>query len=81
MIDNVVRLFPKQQELGIETVEEMMVRVGPMLVGANRAVLLLVNDVGGQWEVHLATANMSNAEANLAVDIVKDLIIGTVVGV
>jgi hypothetical protein len=73
-MDKIIQMFPNQQTPNVETPEQLLARLNPESRLANKALVLLIEDRAGVWKTHWATANMSNAEANLSLDITKDLI-------
>ena len=77
----IFNLFPhKQADISTETPPEMFTRLAEQeRLSCTRSVVILINDRAGSWEVRLETCAMSNAETNLALDIVKDLVLTTVI--
>lgn len=79
-MDNVITLHPGKIALNIETPEEMMRRMTKEAVYCDKAVVVLITDAGGVWKVDFQMASMSNAETIISLDIVKSVIMDTVLG-
>ncbi len=46
----------------------------------DKAIVLMIEDIGaGRWQTHWST-NMSNPEALVALEVIRDLILSTVLG-
>jgi hypothetical protein len=80
MSDKIVNLFPTKSAVVIESPATMIGRMNSELVHADRAVLVLIKDVGGVWEVNFQVANMNNTETSLCMDIVKGTIMDSILG-
>lgn len=75
----VVNLF---EELGavhqFEQPHALLVRKTPEAMTANKAVVLLVDDRAGTWQVNWEAAGMSNAEVIMALDILHRQIMDSI---
>ena len=79
-MDNVVALHPGKIALNVETPKEMLQRMMGEAADCDKAVLVLITDAGGVWKVDFQMASMSNAETIISLDIVKSVIMDTVLG-
>lgn len=79
-MDNVVALHPGKIAMNLETPEEMMQRMEGDAKLCDKALLVLITDVGGVWKVDFQMASMSNAETIISLDIVKSVIMDSVLG-
>lgn len=79
-MDNVIALHPGKIALNIESPEEMLQRMTKEAAYCDKAVVVLITDAGGVWKVDFQMASMSNAETIISLDIVKSVIMDTVLG-
>ena len=75
---NLVNLFPTTNELLDETPEQLLGRVLPSINTCDKVIIITVDDRAGFWQTNIFKAGASNAEANLAVDIVKKHLLETI---
>ena len=75
---NLVNLFPSTNEVLDETPEQLLERTLPVLKGCDKVIIITVDDRAGFWQTNIFKAGASNAEANLAVDIVKKHLMETI---
>ena len=75
---NLVNLFPTTNELLDETPEQLLGRVLPAINTCDKVIIITVDDRAGFWQTNIFKAGASNAEANLAVDIVKKHLLETI---
>lgn len=80
MTDKIVNLFPERSKVVVESPADMIGRMNSELFHADRAVLVLIKDVGGVWKVDFQVANMNNTETSLCMDIVKGTIMDGILG-
>lgn len=79
-MDNVVTLHPGKIALNLESPHEMVCRMLGAVRDCDKAVVVLITDAGGVWKVDFQMASLSNAETIIALDIVKSVIMDTVLG-
>jgi hypothetical protein len=77
-LTNLVNLFPTTNELLDETPEQLLERTLPVLKGCDKVIIITVDDRAGFWQTNIFKAGASNAEANLAIDIVKKHLMETI---
>jgi hypothetical protein len=77
-LTNLVNLFPTTNELLDETPEQLLGRVLPSINTCDKVIIITVDDRAGFWQTNIFKAGASNAEANLAVDIVKKHLLETI---
>lgn len=78
-MNNLVNLFPATNELLDETPEQLLERTLPVLKDCDKVIIITVDDRAGFWQTNIFKAGASNAEANLAIDIVKRHLLETIV--
>ena len=79
-MDNVVTLHPGKIALNVETPEQLLQRMLGEAAQCDKAVVVLITDAGGVWKVDFQMASISNAETIISLDIVKSVIMDTVLG-
>ena len=75
---NLVNLFPATNEVQSETPEQLLERTLPVLKGCDKLIIINIDDRAGFWQTNIFKAGASNAEANLAIDIVKRHLLETI---
>jgi len=76
---NIINLFPTTNDLSTETPLEMIERIIPAVRHCDKIVVIMVDDNAGMWQTSFAKAGASNAEANLAIDLIKRHLMETIV--
>ena len=77
-----IRLFPgasapKTTTTSSELLQDADQRLSPK---CDKTLVLMIEDIGaGRWQTHWST-NMSNPEALVALEVIRDLILSTVLG-
>ena len=79
-MDKIVDLFPNNERAKKETPKHLFERIIPEVQQSNRALVLLIDDRAGVWKIMHHTANLSNAETMMAIELIKDLILATTKG-
>lgn len=80
LLDNVVALYPGLPKPNVEMPEQMVQRMLRDAAESDKALVVLIKDVGGVWKVDFQLASLSNAETIIALDIVKATIMKSVLG-
>ena len=75
---DIVTLFPSTTTINIESPQNMLKRLSDTVV--DKALVLLIKDVGGTWLVDFEVASMDNSETLLATEILKTRIIDAILG-
>lgn len=76
---NLINLFPNTNDVQIETPEQLLERCLPVIKGCDKLIIIAVDDRAGFWQTNIFKAGASNADANLAIDIVKKHLMETIV--
>ena len=76
---NLVNLFPTTNDVLEETPGQLLGRVLPTINTCDKVIIITVDDRAGFWQTNIFKAGATNAEANLAVDIVKRHLLETIV--
>jgi hypothetical protein len=78
-LTNITNLFPNIVDVQVETPEQLLERTMPILKACDKMIIVTVDDRAGFWQTNIFKAGASNAEANLAIDIVKKHLMETIV--
>lgn len=79
--ENVVSLFPHTVAKPNTTEPyDLFLEMKTDAIGADKALVILINDRAGVWETKWGSSNMDNSEAMLALEVLKDLILSAVKG-
>lgn len=80
-MSEIVNLFPHSTaKPNTKTPSQLLDEMQLDALYADKAIVILINDRAGVWDTKWGTANMDNSEANLALDVLKKLVLDTIMG-
>lgn len=79
-MDKVVTMFPDKVVIKNESPTELLTRMIPISLLADKAVVILISDRAGTWNVEFHNAQMNNSEVVISLEIVKEVIINSILG-